>query len=154
MKKILFSIVFCLTVYFVYADGSERVCVLTNTGFTGDACTASELGPVDPCTSITFIVNNRTPPAGFIIVAKYEWFVNGVSVKTTTDPTDFGIHWQIISNTTNVYCKVTYKKQDGTLSSAYTSTTFTPNVKSLNLGNISTSTDSQIMVVQIQQATV
>ncbi|HEU5167025.1 MAG TPA: T9SS type A sorting domain-containing protein [Chitinophagaceae bacterium] len=86
-----------------------------------------------------FIVNYGIPQ-GFAIVEKYEWFVNGVSVKTTTDPSDFGLNWQMLSNPTSVYCKVTYKKQDGTLSSPFTSTTFTPIIKQLNFGNITTST--------------
>lgn len=136
MKKILFSVLFSLLGYFVYADGSEQVCVLTNTGSTGDACSASQLGFVDPCTSLTFIVKYLTPPTGFVIVAKYEWFVNGISVKiNTTTPSDFGLDWVIKSKTTTVLCKVTYKKQDGTLSQVFTSTSFTPNVKQLNFAD-------------------
>ncbi len=92
--------------------------------------------------NFTFIVN-KTIPTGYAIVAKYEWFVNGVSVKTSTDPSDNGLNWVVVSKPTNVYCKVTYKKSDGiTFSDPYTSTTFTPTIKELNFSNITTSTAS------------
>lgn len=140
MKKTLFYAFFCLSSYFAYADGSESICVITNTGNNGEWCTPSQLGFVNPCNALAFVVRNLTPPSGFVIVAKFEWFVNDVLVKTTTDPTDPVLAWQIVLNPTHVYCKVTYKKNDGTLSSPYTSTTFTPLVRSFNIGAITTST--------------
>lgn len=136
MKKPFLLILFSLLQVLLYAAGTEKVCVLTNTGSTGDACSPSELGFVEPCETLTFLVQNRIPPDGFVIVAKYEWFLNGTLVKTTINPTDFGLEWKIKTKTTTVYCKVTYKKQDGSLSDAYTSTSFTPNVKQLNFDGI------------------
>ena len=80
-------------------------------------------------------------PSGYAIVGKFEWFVNGVSVKSTTNPSDPILNWPIASKLTAVYCKVTYKKQNGDLSTPYTSTSFTPNIKDLNFPQtISTST--------------
>ena len=113
MKKIYSAICFILFAVSSYAD-QEKVCVITNTGTSGRACSASELGFVDPCANLSFAVDYLLP-TGFVVVAKYEWFVNGVSVKSTTDPTDPILVWQIQSKTTTVYCKVTYEKQDGTL---------------------------------------
>lgn len=119
-----------------FAD-NESVCVYT---ISTPICSPQTLGPVNPCVTLPFIVNTSLP-TGYTIVAKYEWFVNGVSVKISTDPNDFGLNWLIVSSqTTNVYCKVTYKKTDGTLSTPYTSTTFTPIIKTLNFNNITTST--------------
>lgn len=64
------------------------------------------------------------------MVAKFEWFVNGVSVKSTNNITDPILQWPVKDLTTNVYCMVTYAKTDGiTFSSPYKSTTFSPNVK-------------------------
>jgi hypothetical protein len=142
MKIFLLSFTFLVSA-FVASAQQPNVCVLTNLGSSGTACTALELGPVGPCSSIPFIVKDYLPvPSGYAIVGKFEWFVNGVSVKTTTDPSDYGLNWVVVSNPTNVYCKVTYKKSDGTLSTAYTSTTFSPFIKQLNFGDITTSTQS------------
>jgi len=141
MKKALFYASFCLLSFFASADGSETVCVTTNTGNNGQWCTPSQLGPVNPCSSLGFTVTNLTPPSGFVMVGKFEWFVNGISVKTTTDPTDPVLNWQIVSNLTNVYCNVTYKANNGALSQVYTSTTFTPTIKSLNFNNIYATTE-------------
>lgn len=138
MKKSYLTICFLLFAFYSFAD-DEQACVITNTGSSGQACSASSLGPVNPCSSLSFVVNYRLP-IGFAIVAKYEWFVNGVLVKTSTDPSDPILPWTIVSNSTSVYCKVTYKANNGSLSQAYTSTTFTPVVKSLNFNNITTST--------------
>ena len=140
MKKVYLTLCFLLFTIYSFAD-QEEVCVVTNTGSSGQACTANSLGFVNPCSQLSFIVKYRIPE-GFAIVAKYEWFVNSVSVKTTTTPSDWGLVWDIKSKTTTVYCKVTYKKQDGTLSQEYTSTSFTPNVKSVGIGSITTSTAS------------
>ncbi|MBI1781426.1 MAG: hypothetical protein HYR66_08655 [Sphingobacteriales bacterium] len=109
--------------------------MITNTGSSGLACTASSLGFVTPCSTLGFIVNYQIP-AGFVIVAKYEWFVNGVSVKTTTTVSDPVLSWIVKAANTNVMCKVTYKKLDGTLSQVFSSNTFTPNVKILNFSDV------------------
>ena len=65
----------------------SKLCVITNSGSSGEACNASTLGFVDPCQTLAFKVKGDIPP-GYIAVAKYEWFVNGVSVKVTTNPSD------------------------------------------------------------------
>ena len=52
MKKLLLSIIFFLIGHFTFADGTEQVCVTTNTGSTGQACTASELGFINPCITV------------------------------------------------------------------------------------------------------
>lgn len=133
MKKSYLTLCFLLFTFYSFAD-NENVCVVTNTGSSPQACSASALGFVDPCSTLPFVVNYQIP-AGFVIVAKYEWFVNGVSVKTTTTPSDPVLNWQIKNKPTTVLCKVTYKKQDGTLSQVFTSTSFTPNVKQLNFAD-------------------
>lgn len=68
--------------------------------------------------------------------------INGVSVKTTTDPSDYGLNWIVVSKLPDVYCKVTYKAQDGTLSGPYTSNTFSPIIKQLNFGNVAGGTNA------------
>lgn len=137
MKKLLLSVSLCLLANFILADGSEKVCVLTDQ----QICYATELGPINPCTTLTFVVNNLTPPTGFAVVGKFEWFVNDVSVKTTTSATDNILDWSLKTRPTNVYCKVTYKKDNGDLSSPYTSTTFSPIIKILDFpANISITT--------------
>jgi hypothetical protein len=136
MKKSYLTLCFLIYTICCFAE-NENVCVITNTGSSGQACTASGLGYVDPCSTLAFQVNyNINTAAGFIIVAKYEWFVNGVSVKVTTTASDPVLVWQIKASTTNVQCKVTYKKQDGTLSQVFSSNTFTPNVKILNFSDV------------------
>lgn len=85
-------------------------------------------------------MKNVIPPQGFAIAAKFEWFVNDVSVKTTTEATDPVLVWPIQSRKTIVYCKVTYKDGFGKLSKEYISTSFTPNVKQLNFAEITSST--------------
>lgn len=144
MKKIYLCFISFLFTYASFATG-EQVWVSTNTGGSSFAKSPSILGFVDPCISLLFYVDVHIPFAdGYVIVGKYEWFVNGVSVLTnTSDPSDATLPWNLISKTTSVYCKVTYKKQNGDLSTAYTSTTFTPNIKDLNFPQtISTSTPS------------
>lgn len=71
-------------------------------------------------------------PTGYAIVDKFEWYVNGTLNTTNTNPGDPNFSYTITSSPTSVYCKVTYKKQDGTLSSPYTSTTFAPLIKILD----------------------
>lgn len=129
MKKCVVSFVFILCFLVnVFCAGTEQVCVITNTG-AGYVCSPSSLGFINPCSTINFIVRNTIPPTGYILVGKYQWFVNDVLVKeNTSDPSDYGLVWQIKSPNTTVYCKVYYKKQNGDLSEAYTSSAFTPDV--------------------------
>jgi hypothetical protein len=137
MKKIYLVFVFFIIGFTSFAD-NEQVCVITSP--TNEACSASTLGFVSPCQTLTFKVKGDIPP-GFILAAKYEWFVNGISMKTTTNPDDPLFDWTIISKPLNVYCEITYKKLDGTLSSVFTSNIFSPNIKDLNFPQtISTST--------------
>ena len=95
--------------------------------------------PVNPCTQLLFKVNLNIP-SGYVICSKYEWFINDVSVKTTTDPADPVLLWTVSSKTINAYCKVTYQKQDGTVTSPSASNTFTPIIKILDFESISTIT--------------
>ncbi len=131
MKKFLLTFSILLSASYAFAAGTERVCFATA---SGPDCSLS--GAVSPCASVSFVVDQLIPPAGYVLVGKFEWFVNGVSVKTTTDPSDPILQWTIVSNPTNVYCKVSYKARDNSLSAPYTSTTFSPNIKQLNFGNI------------------
>jgi hypothetical protein len=130
LKKNFLILILLLCKIYCFADG-ENICVVTNTGSSGQACTPNTLGMVNPCTNLLFKVNYQVP-LGFIVVAQYEWFVNGVSVKTTTSPSDQFLEWQIKTEITTVFCKVTYKKSNGDLSQVYQSNSFTPNVKQLN----------------------
>ena len=136
MKQLCLLFIFSLISYVSFADG-ENVVVATNTG-DGIAETPGELGPVNPCADLYFQVNPNFPP-DYVIVEKFEWFVN-VLVKTSTDPNDPVLKWHVSVASANVYCKVTYKKQNGDLSSPYTSTTFTPIIKALNFADITNST--------------
>jgi hypothetical protein len=114
--------------YAAFAD-SEKVCVNPGSGLI---CSPTTLGSIDPCSDQPFVVDFVIPQL-YTSVAKFEWYVNGVLVKTTTNPSDPTLIWNVKAKTTTVYCDVTYKKADGTLSSTYTATSFTPNVKSLNI---------------------
>ena len=140
MKQNLLIFLLLFLSYSAFAD-AEQVCVVTNTGSSGEACNATDLKPVNPCAALLFKVNYTVPP-NYVIVSKYEWFVNGVSVYTNTSaPGDPTFPYTIISKPTSVFCKVTYKKLDGTLSTIYTSTTFTPTIKDLDFPpTITTST--------------
>jgi hypothetical protein len=131
MKKFYVLIAVFFNSYASFAS-RETVCVVTNSGSTDQACTASGLGFIDPCITVPFIVNITNVPSGYAIVGKFEWFVNGIPVKSTTNPGDPILNWPIASKLTSVYCKVTYKKQNGAETSPSTSTTFTPNIKDLN----------------------
>lgn len=139
MKRFLISSFLCLISVLSLA-ANETVVVLTNTG-DGIAETPTELKPVNPCSQLLFKVNINIP-VGYVIVSKYEWFVNGISTYVnTTDPGNQSFLYTVISNPTNVYCKVTYQKQDGTTTAPSTSTTFTPIIKQLDFPlSISTST--------------
>lgn len=128
MKHLFFTLNLLLGSLYSFAD-NERVCVLSN---STSICSKSSLGYVNPCATLNFIVNFQIP-SGYIIVDKYEWYVNNVLVKiNTTNPSDIGLIWQIKSPNTTVYCKVYYKKQNDDLSEAYTSSAFTPDVKQVN----------------------
>ena len=136
MKKGLLASIFLILINFAFSQ-QPKVCVI---GPGGNICSSSNLDPVNPCSLIPFILDDYLPvPSGYAIVGKFEWFVNGVSVKSTTDPTDYGLNWVVVSKPLDVLCKVTYKKDDGTLSSPFTSTTFIPTIKDLNFSNISMS---------------
>ncbi len=110
MKKIYLFLISLLITCACFATG-EEVWVVTGTNSFGNnyARSPTELGSVNPCATLPFYVDVHIP-TGFAIVGKFEWFVNGVSVKTTTDPTDPILQWVIVAKPTNVYCKVTYKK--------------------------------------------
>lgn len=138
MKNFYLSFAFLLTSYASFAD-DEKICVLTNTGSSGEAFTAAALGSVVPCNTLNFKVTSIIP-VGYVSLDKYEWFVNGVSVKISTVSSDPVLPWVVVDVTTNVYCQVTYKKSDGAISAPRSSTTFTPNVKDLNFDIIMTST--------------
>lgn len=68
---------FTFIVFALVASAQQpTVCVITNTGSTGTACSPSSLGSINPCATIPFIVTNYLPPpAGYAIVGKFEWFV-------------------------------------------------------------------------------
>lgn len=105
MKKILLTVYLFISFINAFADG-ENVCVVNNTGNTGQECTASSLGYVTPCSMISFVVNYNIPQ-GYAIVAQYEWFLNGVSVKVTNIASDPIFQWVVTSKNVTVYCKVT-----------------------------------------------
>lgn len=135
MKKLFtcFAIFISLT---ATAD-QEKVCVF---GSSGNICSPTLLGPVSPCLTVPFVVT-YVIPSGYASVKKYEWFVNGLLIKTSTNQSDFGVDWVIESKPINVYCKVTYQKTDGSLSSVFQSNTFTPLIKDLDFPpSITTST--------------
>lgn len=115
----------------------SKLCVITNSGSSGEACNASTLGFVDPCQTLAFKVKGDIPP-GYIAVAKYEWFVNGVSVKVTTNPSDPILLFSITSYPISVYCKVTYQNRNGDITTPFSSTTFAPLVKILDFYDITT----------------
>ncbi len=70
-------------------------------------------GYINPCSQLTFKVNTN-PVAPFVYASKYEWFANGVLVKSTTVTSDPLLTLSIQMKTTQVYCKVTYQTLDGT----------------------------------------
>lgn len=130
MKKVYLSFLLFLLCFSCFAD-NESICVITNTGSSGEACSPTMLGNVNPCTTLAFKLNSNVP-TNYVLPAKFEWFVNGVSVKTTIHPSDNILNWAVTTSEITVYCIVTYQKLDGTLSAPYTSTTFTPTIKDLD----------------------
>lgn len=116
MKQFLLSLFSLTTAYF--SLGQSKVCVLTtnNLGNTVTVCSPTSLGSVSPCASLSFIVTDYLPaPNGYVNAAKFEWFVNGVSVKITTDPSDPVLIWTIKESNTSVYCKVSFRDQSDQL---------------------------------------
>jgi len=130
MKKISLFFTFLLISLISFAL-NEEVWVVTNSGSNAYAKSPQDLGWVNPCDQFEFYVDVHIP-LGYVNVSKYEWFVNGLSVKTTTDGSDPILVYKVTSNIMNVFCKVTYAAQNGSTTSPSTSTTFTPNVKQLN----------------------
>jgi hypothetical protein len=105
MRKIYLFLALLFVSYTSFAD-DERVCVI---GESTNICSSSNLGYINPCGTYGFIVD-YTIPSEYVIVAKYEWFVNGISVKTTTAPSDPIFSWGVNLSSATVYCVVTYKK--------------------------------------------
>lgn len=88
MKKIFFLL---QLLAISYLTSSQTICVLDTRSSSGYYCTPSSVGQLGPCALLNFILRDYLPaPAGYSSVAKFEWFVNGVSVKSTTDPGDYG----------------------------------------------------------------
>jgi hypothetical protein len=84
MKKLYLILAFLMVSLISFATG-ETVVVDTNVG-GGIASNPTQLGPVNPCPQLLFQVITNLPP-DYVIVSKYEWFVNGVSTYVnTTDP--------------------------------------------------------------------
>lgn len=111
---------------------TPTVCVVTNQGSTGLVCPPNGLDPQPPCAPINFTVNYTLPPE-YVVVAKYEWYINNTLVKTTQNPGDPVLEWFVKSNITDAYCKVTYKKSDNSVSQAYQSNTFRVLINALNI---------------------
>jgi hypothetical protein len=97
MKKLYLIFVSFLISHASFAD-NESVCVVTS---GSDICSASELGPINPCATVVFRAKGDIP-TDYVAVAKYEWFVNGVLIQTSTDPTKTLFPWAIVSNATDV----------------------------------------------------
>ena len=105
MKQIYFSLCFLMFTYASFATG-EQVWVVINSGSNAYAKNPTDLGPVNPCSIQLFYVDVHLPD-GYAIAAKFQWYVNGLLVKTSTNPTDPALPLTIISHTTNVYCIIT-----------------------------------------------
>lgn len=136
--KTLSSILFFLFFSVFTFSQTPSVCVNTGTNSQGYECLPSNVGEITPCATIPFIATGISlPPSGFNYAGKYEWFVNGNIVKSTTTPSDYGLNWQLSSYPASVVVKVYYyNPSSGTYSSPYTSGAFNTLVKSLNFNNI------------------
>lgn len=66
MKKIYSVIVLLSISYLSFAD-FEKVCVLTNTGSTGEACNPKALGAVTPCATLNFKITSNPPALSELI---------------------------------------------------------------------------------------
>jgi hypothetical protein len=132
MKKLLSMNLLLMYSIFSFAD-NEKLCVVKANGAL--ACTATQLGIVEPCSQQLFKLDYKVPD-GFVILSKIEWFVNGVSVKISTSANDPALLWQIKAPTTEVSCKVNYRTLDGARTSdPFAATSFIPNVKQINFAN-------------------
>jgi Secretion system C-terminal sorting domain len=138
MKRnyLLFFLLLCFAR--AHAD-NERVCVITG---GPNACTANDLGYVNPCSQIVFVAIFDVP-SGYDVASKFEWYVNSVLVKTSTNPLDPTMTLQVTSSSISVYCIITYKR-GFTTSSPVTTGTFVPHIKHTNFGSVTTSTDPPV----------
>lgn len=135
MFKYLLPLVLLLLTTAKASADNEQVCVITNTGSTGEACSGSELGSLDPCDVPLFRVK-YTIPSGYVAPSKFEWYVDGVLTFTGTTPTNPTYSFALKKKNTTVFVDVTYQALNGTLSSTYRSTSFTANVKSISFTEI------------------
>src|SRR6218665_1078919 len=112
----------------------EHLCVITG---SGEKCTVNNLGPVPPCGDLAFIAKG-TPPSGGVF-AKFEWYVNGVLVKISTNPGDPGLIVKPTTRNLTVNCAISYQTS-GIISGPFSTGDFKPIVQEVNVGEIVMST--------------
>lgn len=131
-EKYIFLLVMLLSCCTITFSQPTTVCAAT---VNGQICSSSNLGDLTPCSKANFIVN-YTVPSGYVFASKYEWYANGVLVRTVNASTsnDNVMNDYIINHgTTDIYCDVTFRKSDGvTVSAPQRSQTFRVWAKALN----------------------
>ena len=116
MKKINLLLCFLIISYGSFADSEISGAQLYG-GFQSFTTDPSVLKPINPCGTYLFLVQYFLP-TNYISVSKFQWYVNNVLVKTTTDGTDPLLNWSIKASTTTMYCVVTYVQTNGNLSTS------------------------------------
>ena len=129
MRRLVFFISLIVLGNFCFAY--ERVGVMTS---SGPKWTPSELDYISPCQEVHFLVDYNIPPI-YVSGERYDWFVNGLLVKSTTDLNDKAYITGITNPNTEVFCNVYYRDNYGLLQ-MNESTHFSPLIKSLNFGSI------------------
>jgi hypothetical protein len=131
MKRILL-VLFLKTIFLTaaFADG-EQVAVDLSSGPTTDP---DQLGRINPCTSRQYEILYSIP-TGYTAVKEFDWYANGVLVKTTIGNNPFA---DIVAtaNSFTIVCKATYTNSTGAVSGVYTSTSFSPEVNLAALNTI------------------
>lgn len=128
-KTILVMAAFLFTA--AIAAAQPRVCVVQGTL----KCTKNDIGYLSPCDVVNFKAD-VVVPAPYSIVGKYEWYINNNLVKVSTNHSDDGVNWTILNDQLDVYCKITYKAQDGSESQPVTTPTLSPDLKEMNFNPI------------------
>lgn len=108
MKKTLLLIFLLISLHKIYAD-QEKLSVLVRSGgndYWIENSSSSLIGNRTPCEAMNFKVTYSTP-AGYSF-NKFEWYNNGVLVKTQTNQEDYGAEVILKATTTNIVCVITY----------------------------------------------
>jgi hypothetical protein len=146
MRVFLLTSFFLLMTVFTTFANNEKISVILPNGPGGDYVedNPTNVPFQNPCQHMTFKVESIIP-SGYANVKRYDWYVNGAFLKSTTN-VQFDINnnpWtttDVVASTatTTVVCKIFYVKNDPgqTVSAAFPTGGFGIKLKSLSFGQI------------------